>query len=281
MKAILYSIACLVLIWLASITSCKKEKDESSSPNSAPIAKAGQDQILQLQSCNGVGSANLDGSASSDPDKNIVKYSWTMISGSNTAVILNTNSPKTKVDGISAGTSMFLLSVVDERGLSSKDTVLIIATGLVEQYDLDIIFNGSLHFSENLVDCWYYYYGNCNTYDLTTIEGFGEYASIGQFKLEIYEKSDSVNSSPTRETNISIFAGNVNSTSLSGTLTVHFKNLVHQGGGPFSGDFNATSGSADVCGTSFIQNIPALKVTGTLNVTTNTISLRIQGKAYL
>jgi K319L-like, PKD domain len=282
MKAIICGIASFLIIWFFSIAACKKEKDVSATNNRPPIANAGADQRLQFLTCNSFGSAELDGSASSDADNNIAKYSWNLISGSIGTVILNPNSSKTRVEKITAGTTVFKLTVVDEEGLSSVDTVLVIATGLVEEQDLDITFNGTFSFLENQVDwdCWYYYYGNCKYFDFTTIQGSGSILPYGQFILDIREESDSLNSNPNHSTNININNGSINAKYLQGSLTVHFKDLVHKGGGPFSGEFIMSSGSAQVCGTGVFENLAPLNVTGTLDLASSTVSLRIKGKAY-
>ena len=62
------------------------------STNHPPVASAGKDTIITLP----VNTVMLDGSASTDPDNNIVSYAWTKISGPSSFNIVNVNAYKHK-----------------------------------------------------------------------------------------------------------------------------------------------------------------------------------------
>jgi len=86
--------------------------------NRPPVARAGVDQVIILP----MSSASLDGSASYDPDNNIVAYSWTKLSGP-TCNIVSANTVQTKVDNLVEGIYRFQLKVTDAGGLYSMDTI--------------------------------------------------------------------------------------------------------------------------------------------------------------
>jgi hypothetical protein len=88
--------------------------------NLPPAAEAGDSQVVLANSA-----ATLTGSGS-DPDGTIASYSWTQIGG--TAVTLtgaNTATPGFTAPNVS-GTLVFRLTVTDNRGASSTDTVNVI-----------------------------------------------------------------------------------------------------------------------------------------------------------
>lgn len=91
----------------------------SRTPNKPPIADAGSDKNITLPTNTVV----LDGSKSSDPDKNIIRYNWVDLSLSSTAKIANVNEPVTQVSGLTAGIYHFKLTVTDAEGLFANDTV--------------------------------------------------------------------------------------------------------------------------------------------------------------
>lgn len=90
-------------------------------PNKVPIANAGPNQITTLPSS----SAVLDGSASFDPDGNIVTWLWKQLSGPNQSVIANGNTSKANVSGLIAGVYSFNLSVTDNAGAVSNSPVAV------------------------------------------------------------------------------------------------------------------------------------------------------------
>lgn len=86
--------------------------------NIAPVAMTNDDIDISLP----VDSVLLDGSQSYDTDGKITLYQWKMISGANSARIVNGNSAVTKVTRLKAGVYVFELTVKDDRGaLSTKD----------------------------------------------------------------------------------------------------------------------------------------------------------------
>ena len=92
-----------------------------SATNVAPVAKAGADVTLTLP----VNSTSLDGSASADADGSIASYSWSKVSGPASITIASPAAAKTAVSNLAAGTYVLALTVTDNKGLSSKDSVTI------------------------------------------------------------------------------------------------------------------------------------------------------------
>jgi poly(3-hydroxybutyrate) depolymerase len=88
--------------------------------NAAPIANAGIDKTITLP----FDSTTLDGSASSD-DGSIVSYSWTDISKTISATIVDKDKAVTAVKQLSVGDHLFELTVSDNYGIKSRDTVTI------------------------------------------------------------------------------------------------------------------------------------------------------------
>ena len=91
------------------------------STNQPPVANAGKDTIILLP----VNTVMLDGSASTDPDNNIVSYSWTKISGPSSFNIVNVNAVQTQVSNLTEGTYQFELKVTDAGGLIDRDTMMV------------------------------------------------------------------------------------------------------------------------------------------------------------
>jgi len=87
--------------------------------NNPPVANAGPDQTITLPT----NAVDLDGSASSDPDNNIMNYTWAKISGPSSFNIANTGSVQTQVTNLVQGAYLFELKVTDAGGLFSKDTI--------------------------------------------------------------------------------------------------------------------------------------------------------------
>lgn len=115
-------------IALLPLTSCKREYscEGCRENNIAPIAIAGPDQAINLPS----DSTILDGTASNDPDGTITSYQWTKIAGPGSSTIANSRSAKTTVKQLSIGTYRFELSVKDNGGLTSRDTLQIAVSDL-------------------------------------------------------------------------------------------------------------------------------------------------------
>ena len=88
--------------------------------NQSPAANAGTAATIMLPT----NTVTLDGSASSDPDGSIASYSWIKLSGG-IATIADSTVAKTTVSGLVAGQYTFELTVIDNKGTSSKAEVKI------------------------------------------------------------------------------------------------------------------------------------------------------------
>ncbi len=89
--------------------------------NQAPVAIAGRDTTIAIPS----NSVVLDGSASYDPDGQIVSYQWKQISGPGSAILSALNADVSTVTTLLVGVYQFSLTVTDNSGASSSDTVKI------------------------------------------------------------------------------------------------------------------------------------------------------------
>ncbi len=283
MKQLLTLVACIGLAWFVSITSCKKDRDVSNGQlNQAPVARAGSDVSVQLSSCSDrSGVAELYGSASSDPEGNIASYNWTKIYGPPVSIIGNPGSATARIEHISPGEYGFELVVRDVAGLASRDTVVLIAKGEPREYDLDITFNSTYIFQHSTTNCatWYDYYAYCE-YKSTDIFGQGLFTPIGEFTLFATEQDVTDGTGNTRSSFIHIYLDNINNVFISGVCSVNFTNLIELGGGSFTGTFQINNGSALACDPDVFTNLSALTVAGNLDVATETVVFRLQGKAY-
>lgn len=89
--------------------------------NQTPAADAGTDQTVSTGA-----TVQLDGTGSSDPDGNIVKFIWTQISGSE--VVLQNRKTATSIFAAETGGEFeFRLRVEDDRGAVKTDKVLVTA----------------------------------------------------------------------------------------------------------------------------------------------------------
>jgi WD40-like Beta Propeller Repeat len=89
--------------------------------NRPPVSNAGVDQTITLP----INTIILNGTASSDPENNIISYQWTKISGPASFTILNTIAIQTQVTNLLGNIYLFELKVTDAGGLMDKDTVQI------------------------------------------------------------------------------------------------------------------------------------------------------------
>ncbi len=87
--------------------------------NVPPVANAGSDKTITLPT----NSVSLSGSGT-DADGTISNYLWTKISGSS-ATITSASSASTSITSLVQGTYLFELKVMDNQGVTSKDTVKI------------------------------------------------------------------------------------------------------------------------------------------------------------
>ena len=113
----------LSVIFVCTCISCTKEPPVSTSTPTAkaPVANAGTYAIVILP----VDSVMLDGSASYDPDGKVEEYLWTQLSGPSAAELLAPQLVKTNVKRLHQGTYSFELTIKDNGGLMSKDTVAV------------------------------------------------------------------------------------------------------------------------------------------------------------
>jgi alpha-tubulin suppressor-like RCC1 family protein len=103
-------------------------------------ANAGKDTVAALP----VSNLALDGSGSSDVGGTIISYAWSQLSGPVGSVLKSANSAVCPVDGLQKGNYVFRLTVTDDHGNVSMDTVTVsvIATNRSsEKDDLNIFPN--------------------------------------------------------------------------------------------------------------------------------------------
>ena len=96
--------------------------------NLPPIANAGPDILINynLQTCSSTTSIiPLNGSASKDPDGDIVDYSWRLLPGPPKATIMNASTMNTSVANLAMDTYYFVLQVTDNKQAFDEDTVVI------------------------------------------------------------------------------------------------------------------------------------------------------------
>lgn len=99
-------------------------QNKSLAVNTLPVANAGAD--ITISSI--LGSATLSGASSYDADGTIVRYIWNKVSGPSVGNILSavTSNGITGLTGLlTAGTYVFELTVVDNRGAIAKDQVVV------------------------------------------------------------------------------------------------------------------------------------------------------------
>jgi N-acetylneuraminic acid mutarotase len=86
----------------------------------SPVANAGPDQVVYAEN----GGLTLDGSKTTDPDRNIESYAWKKISGPSNVTIYDF-PPYATAHGLTPGIFLFELTVVDRENNFSNDTVQI------------------------------------------------------------------------------------------------------------------------------------------------------------
>jgi len=126
-----YSLLWLTLFFVSLSLSADERDDKGDAANQYPVANAGVDQSIDDRNL----TITLDGDASSDSDGAIVAYVWKQTAG--TSVKLsnsNTAQPAfTSSEVAMDETLTFELTVTDNKGISAKDTVDVIFTGLVDK----------------------------------------------------------------------------------------------------------------------------------------------------
>lgn len=120
----------LLILFIIGVIACKKDRitegnfnggsgNPGGVPNKPPIANAGPDLHFTGPGDNFL----LDGSASTDPDGQIVEWQWTKISGPGNARIDFPHQKQTNVKLSFTGLFQFELKVEDNGGSTAKDTV--------------------------------------------------------------------------------------------------------------------------------------------------------------
>ncbi len=87
--------------------------------NQPPVSNAGADITITLPT----NTANLNGTASSDPDGTISAYAWSQVSGPATATISTATASSTGISGLQQGVYVFSLKVTDNLGSVNLDSV--------------------------------------------------------------------------------------------------------------------------------------------------------------
>jgi len=107
--------------------------------NRPPVARAGNDTIITLPANNAI----LNGSGSTDPDNNIVSYTWTKLSGPASLNIMNANVVQTQITDLVVGIYKFELRVTDAGGLFSIATVHVIVQAAFDANGADVYVAGN------------------------------------------------------------------------------------------------------------------------------------------
>ena len=193
----------------------------------------------------------------------------------------NNGNAKAIALDIRAGLYGFELLVKDAAGYSSRDTMYIDARNWVQQvHNLDLTVAGTYSYYDNLYDVFDGSYS-----DVIVINGTGSFPPIGQFALDLYESADTAAASSWHFSSFQLSAAGSGNSFLHipfirGTASVFFKQLIQGGGGTFTGTFKVTEGTAQPCNSSIYTNLAPLTVTGSVDTTTHTIQLRVNGTTY-
>ena len=285
MKIVFLFLSIILFAGVVVVLSCKKEKTSGNFNNVSPIADAGPDILVTQAPCGLLNWTELDGTGSSDPDGNIVYYEWQKISGPSQAVVGNNGDVKPIVLDIRSGLYAFELLVKDDKGASSRDTVLVDATQwTLRAYDLDITINGNYIAYYGWEDCDVEY-GTCTYQDVIQIRGKGVFPPLGQFNLYLMESSETSASDSRNhffrlqsESNIGdmMFLEGINDAA----FPVLFKKIIQNVGGAFDGTVKIYSGSANACAEGVYDNLPPLNVTGSIDTFAQKITVNIKGRIY-
>jgi hypothetical protein len=294
MKTIIKTIAVL-LITAVVFNSCKKESVQVTPPpplsgNLPPVAKAGDDRLITYvcpipimsfdwDDYGNTGKTNFNnfelyGGGSYDPDGNMLNYKWIAITGPQGYSIKSPTNKNTLIENASFGKYEFELTVTDGGGLSTKDSVIIIFNW---GSDLDITLNTTYKFYDNVSDPGGGRISERN-FDLTEIFGKPTLSQLGEFDLYFGQFADTATLSD--KIYLNYFRISQGPLIISGFGSINFKKLIRDGGGPFSGTFTVTNGSATECSPNIFSSLPPLQLSGSLNVTTGIVSLNIKGKTY-
>jgi hypothetical protein len=120
MKKIISPELAMIILLTILFAACKKEKtNRAILSNKAPVADAGKDTVITLP----VNSILLDGSASTDAEKNIASYEWKLVYGPSIVNIAKPGSVKTMVEKLVKGIYNLELKVTDNFGFINFDNV--------------------------------------------------------------------------------------------------------------------------------------------------------------
>jgi hypothetical protein len=108
----------LVLTDIGRTHAYRFSQFEGAISNRAPVASAGDDQVVEATGANGA-SVRLDGSMSEDPDGDTLSYEWRDAAGNVVATVAQPNVV------LPLGAHSLTLTVDDQRGGTASDTVLI------------------------------------------------------------------------------------------------------------------------------------------------------------
>jgi len=108
---------------LGATASATVQLTVSNGSNLPPVANAGADITV-----NATTTASLSASGSSDPDGTIASYSWSQVSGPNTATIVSANTVSPTVQGLIVGVYVFRVTVTDNLGATATDDVQVTVT---------------------------------------------------------------------------------------------------------------------------------------------------------
>ena len=277
----------MIVGWMFLLSMLAFRKDPPAvqppfTPNESkpPVAMAGAPQQVNLQSCQSRnGAADLDGSGSFDPDGKIMSYSWAFIFGPQPPTLKDASSAKARVEDLTVGTYGFELTVKDDKNLASKDTILINVFSNPSGYDLDITLQAPYQLKDSVADCVYFYY--CNYFFNTVIEGKVQHPVLGTLDIHISENAITGSYHDIRKTVIQIYKGNINDQFISGTTDFAFHQNIRQGNQNFSGEIILNHGSAFNCDQFFfLRNQVRLSFSGSVNRSTEIITLHLRGKLY-
>ena len=270
--------------------SCRKEEPARNGPipayilyaNKPPVARAGPDIVIGPSPCASLHLTSLDGSGSYDPDNNIRTFHWKKIDGPADGQLTNNGDDTAIYRDIGIGRYSFELTVTDYGGLVSKDTVVVDATGWrLPAYALNVSLNGSYRFDDNFQDCSDF--PDCTYIDWFSLTCTGVDPQLGEFNLYTNEVADTSGASGIHYTNMGLTARDgfaPYNRQIAGPATVFFKQVIRNGGGNFSGLFNANSGTAESCDRNIYSNTGPLTITGHMDTSSKQINIRITGTTY-
>jgi hypothetical protein len=124
---------------LASALATVRVTAVASGSNRAPTAVAGIDQNVSLGTV-----VTLDGSASSDPDGDLVTYVWTLASkpANSGAVIVDASSPRASLTPDQAGTYIASLVVIDSLNAKSDPDQVVVTVNPVNKNNAPVAVAG-------------------------------------------------------------------------------------------------------------------------------------------